>query len=49
MRQDSMVSRYAIPIGIPQVDGWSMGSPSLGRHILLDSKHRLNRYYVGKN
>ena len=27
MRHDSVVSRYAIPIGIPQVNGWSMGPP----------------------
>ena len=27
MRHDSVVSRYVIPIGIPQVDGWSTGPP----------------------
>ena len=27
MRHDSVVSRYAIPTGISQVDGWSMGPP----------------------
>ena len=25
MRHKKVVSRYAIPIGIPQVDGWSIG------------------------
>ena len=30
MRYDSMVSRYAIPTGIPQVDGWSTGPPGFG-------------------
>ena len=30
MRHDSVVSRYAIPIGIPQVDGWSTGPPGFG-------------------
>ena len=25
-----MVSRYAIPIGIPQVDGWSKGPSGFG-------------------
>ena len=30
MRHDSVVSRYAIPIGIPQVDGWSTGPPEIG-------------------
>ena len=24
MNHDSVVSRYAIPTGIPQIDGWSM-------------------------
>ena len=30
MRHDSVVSRYVIPIGIPQVDGWSTGPPGFG-------------------
>ena len=30
MRHDSVVLRYAIPIGILQVDDWSMGPPSFG-------------------
>ena len=30
MRHDSVVSRYVIPIGIPQVDGWSKGPPGFG-------------------
>ena len=30
MRHDSVVSRYAIPTGIPQVDGWSMGPSGFG-------------------
>ena len=30
MRHDSVVSRYVIPIGIPQVDGWSTRPPGFG-------------------
>ena len=30
MRHDRVVSRYAIPICILSVDGWSMGPPSFG-------------------
>ena len=30
MRHNSVVSRYAIPIGIPQVNGWSTGPPGFG-------------------
>ena len=30
MRRDMVVSRYAIPIGIPCVDGLSTGPPSFG-------------------
>ena len=30
MRHDSVVSRYAIPIGIPQVDGLSTGPSGFG-------------------
>ena len=30
MRNDSVVSRYAIPVGIPQVDGWSAGPLGFG-------------------
>ena len=28
----NVVSRYATPIGIPQVDGWSTGPRGLGHH-----------------
>ena len=30
MRLDSLVLRYVIFIGIPQVDGWSTGPPGFG-------------------
>ena len=30
MRHDSMVSRYAIPTGIPKVDSWSTGPSGFG-------------------
>ena len=29
MRHDSVVSKYAIPTGILQVDGWSMKPPEI--------------------
>ena len=35
MRYDSVVSRYAILIGISQVDGWSMGLPGFGASQFL--------------
>ena len=30
IRHDRVVSRYVIPISIPQVDGWSTGPPGFG-------------------
>ena len=30
MRHDSVESRYVIPTGILQVDGWSTGPPGFG-------------------
>ena len=33
MRHDRVVSRYVIPIGIEQVDSWSIGTRVLGRHM----------------
>ena len=39
MRHDSVVLRYAIPIGILQVDAWSMGPPGFrASHILTKKK-----------
>ena len=38
MRHDSVVSRYAIPIGIPQVDGWSTEPPGFGAsHVRIET------------
>ena len=38
MRHDSVVSRYVKPIGISQVDGWSMGPPGYGASQILSSR-----------
>ena len=35
MGRDMVVSRYAIPTGIPRVDGLSTGPPGFGRHSLV--------------
>ena len=35
MGRDMVVLRYAIPIGIPCVDGYSMGPPGFGCHSLV--------------
>ena len=38
MRHDSVVSRYAIPIGIPQVDGWSTEPPDFwASHVRIET------------
>ena len=42
MRHDSVVSRYAIPIGISQVDGWSTGPSGFG-----ESQHMPCVYVIG--
>ena len=39
MRHYSVVSRYAIPIRIPQVDGWL---PGVGLHSLVSELRYMN-------
>ena len=43
MRHDSVVSRYVIPIGIPQVNDWSTRPPGFGTSQ-LDIRAKVYEY-----
>ena len=43
MKHDSMVSRYAIPIGIPQVDSWSTGPPGFRA-----SQYQIEKWWINE-
>ena len=53
MRHNSVVSRYAIPIGILQVNGWSTGPPGFGVSQFLPQNnlffHGLSSIYFKMN